>query len=101
MMIPNKRLLSIGIGLGVLIFATQLHHLSSLNRSNSARIVSNGIGMNGIAMNGIGFNEEAINQFSDSPADYLDPSQVQATLDKQTEGTISIQNGQLVFRVSK
>lgn len=89
MMIPNKRLLSIGISLGVLILATQLHHSSSSNRSNSA--LSNGIGLNGAA----------INQFSDSPADYIDPSQVQATLNNQTEGTISTQNGQLVFQVSE
>ncbi len=95
-MIPNKRLLSIGISLGVLILATQLHYSSSLNRSNSARIVSNGIGFNGIGLNGA-----AINQFSDSPADYIEPSQVQATLNNQTEGTISTQNGQLVFRASK
>ena len=94
MMIPNKRLLSIGISLGVLILATQLHHSSSLNRSNSTP-------SNGIRINGIGLNGAAINQFSDSPADYLNPSQVQATLDKQTEGTISIQNGQLVFRASE
>ena len=93
-MIPNKRLLSIEISLGVLIFAAQLHQLSSLNRSNSTP-------SNGIRINGIGLNGAAINQFSDSPADYLNPSQVQATLDKQTEGTISIQNGQLVFRASE
>ncbi len=95
-MIPNKRLLSIGISLGVLILATQLHHPSSSNRSNSARIVSNGIRINGIGLNGA-----AINQLSDSPADYIEPSQVQATLNNQTEGTISTQNGQLVFRASK
>ncbi len=85
----SKRLLSIGISLGVLILATQLHHSFSSNRSNSA--LSNGIGFNGVASN----------QFSDSPADYLDPSQVQATLNNQTEGTISTQNGQLVFRASE
>ncbi len=94
-MIQNKRLISIGIGLGALIFATQ-RQLTYTDISNSARIVSNGLGMNGIGMNGA-----AINQFSDSPADYIDPSQVQATLNNQTEGTISTQNGQLVFRVSK
>ncbi len=96
MMIPNKRLLSIGISLGVLILATQLHYSSSSNRSNSARIVSNGIRINGIGLNGA-----VINQFSDSAADYLDPSQVQANLNNQTEGTISTQKGQLVFRVSE
>ncbi len=94
MMIPNKRLLSIEISLGVLIFAAQLHQLSSLNRSNSTP-------SNGIRINGIGLNGAAINQFSDSPADYLNPSQVQATLDKQTEGKISTQHGQLIFRVSE
>ncbi len=99
-MIQNKRLISIGIGLGALIFATQ-RQLTYTDISNSARIVSNGLGMNGIGMNGIGMNGAAINQFSDSPADYIDPSQVQATLNNQTEGTISTQNGQLVFRVSK
>ncbi len=95
MMIPNKRLLSIGISLGVLLVTAQ-SQVTSTNTKNSARIVSNGIAMNGIAMNG-----EAVNQFSDSPADYIDPSKVQATLNNQTEGTISTQKGQLVFRVSE
>ena len=89
-MIQNKRLISIGIGLGALIFATQ-RQLTYTDISNSARIVSNGLGMNGAA----------INQLSDSPTDYLNPSQVQATLDKQTEGKISTQHGQLIFRVSE
>ena len=90
MMIQNKRLLSIGIGLGALIFATQ-HQLTYTDTSNSSHIVPNGIGMNGAA----------INQFSDSPADYINPSGVQATLNNQIEGTISTQNGQLIFRVSE
>ncbi len=94
-MIQNKRLISIGIGLGALIFATQ-RQLTYTDISNSARIVSNGLGMNGIGLNGAG-----INQLSDSPADYIEPSQVQATLNNQTEGTISTQNGQLVFQVSE
>ncbi len=101
MTIPNKRLLSIGIGLGVLILATQLHHSSSLNRSNSSRIVSNGLGINGIGMNGIRYNRAPSNQFSDSPADYIDPSQVQATLNNQKEGRIYTQKGQLIFRASE
>ncbi len=94
MTIPNKRLLSIGISLGVLIFAAQLHQLSSLNRSNSTP-------SNGLGMNGIGFNGKALNQFSDSPADYIDPSQVQATLNNQKEGRIYTQKGQLIFRASE
>lgn len=95
MMTQNKRPLSILISLGILGFATQLQ-LLSMDTSNSARIVSNGARINGIGLNG-----EAINQFSDSPADYLDPSQVQATLNNQTEGRISTQKGQLVFRASE
>ncbi len=90
MMIQNKRLLSIGIGLGALIFATQ-RQLTYTDTSNSAHIVSNGLGMNGAA----------INQFSDSPPDHIDPSQVQATLNNQTEERISTQKGQLVFRASE
>ncbi len=90
MMIPNKRLLSIGIGLGVLILATQ-SQLSSTDTSNSAPIVSNGLGMNG----------EAVNQFSDSPANYINPSTTQTILDNQTVGTIASKKGQLVFRLSQ
>ncbi|MDJ0592922.1 MAG: hypothetical protein QNJ72_23515 [Pleurocapsa sp. MO_226.B13] len=95
MMIQNKRLLSIGIGLGALIFATQ-RQLTYTDTSNSAHIVSNGLGLNGLGMNGA-----AINQLSDSPADHIAPSQVQATLNNQTGGRISTQNGQLIFRVSE
>ena len=90
MMTRSKLLLSIGISLGILVIGAQ-RQIPSIDTSNSARIVSNGIGMNG----------EAINHFTETHPSWIDRSTTQATVNEQTAEVMGANHGQLVFRLSK
>ncbi|MGJ3245537.1 MAG: hypothetical protein ACFE0I_05610 [Elainellaceae cyanobacterium] len=94
-----KRFLSLGIGFGVLAFASQTQ-IPTMMADNSAQLVLNGLTMNGLSMNGLSMNGQDVNRSTSLRPDWINPATTEARLNHQMVESVSLNGGQLTFQLS-